>query len=64
MILEGYLLVVLIFALLFESFMMYVMYRRIVQQQEEIRSMRGRIELTNADYDMLLRATQSVRNLR
>lgn len=64
MILESYPLVILIFALLFESFMMYVMYRRIVQQQEEIRSMRGRLELTDADYDLLLRATQSVRNLR
>lgn len=55
---------ILCVVLLFQVFMMYVMYRRIAQQQNEIDYMKGKIELTDADFDLLYTACRGVKSLR
>jgi hypothetical protein len=64
MTLGDFLIAVLGLAFIFQLFMLYVMYRRIVQQQTEINSMKRKVELNDADFDLLMATARSIRNLR
>ncbi|RXE55449.1 hypothetical protein ABH15_11985 [Methanoculleus taiwanensis] len=50
--------------ILFQLFMMYVMYRCIRQQQDEIDLLQGKTSFSEDDLEMLIKAARNVADLR
>jgi len=64
MTIEVLLLLIFGVAILVQSFMMYVMYRRIQQQQDELDEMKERIDFSDSEIEMLVASVQDVKSIR
>jgi hypothetical protein len=51
-------------AILVQSFIMYVMYRRIQQQQDELIEVRERMDFSDSEIEMLVASVQGIKNFR
>ncbi len=60
---ESILLVAFSTIVLFQIFMVYVMYRCIRQQQDEVDHLQGRMSFSEDDLEMLMTATRNVAEL-